>query len=74
MRADRYVAARNISGRPTLMHRVGAYPEVTACGYTMTGWLRVYFARPLDILLCLRCKRIGVRQPRLRVVGRAVGS
>jgi hypothetical protein len=62
VRADRFVAARNSSGRPTLMHRVGPDLAVTACGYSMAGWSRVYFAEALEILLCLRCKRIVAQE------------
>jgi hypothetical protein len=53
----KYVAARNASGRPTLMHRIGEQFNTTICGYDMAGWSRVFFNESIDILLCKRCKR-----------------
>jgi hypothetical protein len=54
-----FVAARNAGGRPTLMHRVqvGRNKSHTLCGTSMIGWTRVYFEEPIEILLCLRCKK-----------------
>lgn len=65
-----FVAARNLSGRPTLMHRVeyGGTGQYTLCGYDMSSWSRAFFAKPVDILLCLRCKKFMALSNNKKVV------
>lgn len=57
--AANFMAARNFSGRPTLMHKVSKNDvNKTLCGYDMSDWSRAYFLKPVDLLLCKRCKML----------------
>ena len=57
---ESYVSARNSAGRPTLMHRVtGKNFTHSLCGVDMRSWTRVFFQEPIEILLCLRCKKFA---------------
>lgn len=54
-----YIICRNRNKRPTLMHRIGVHYNTTLCGLDATFWSISWHVKPIEIMLCQRCKRLG---------------
>jgi hypothetical protein len=56
----RLVLARNANGRPTCQHLLaeGSH-DMTACGWDIRHWSRIFTDGIIPVLLCKRCATIA---------------
>lgn len=54
-----WIVSRNSTGRPTLMHAVETYSDLTTrCNVYVGGWSRFFMSTPLPYIACKKCVNI----------------